>query len=30
MRKEMKEKAIELGDTKANIEGEKYGFWEFY
>ncbi|WP_298502647.1 sulfatase-like hydrolase/transferase [uncultured Maribacter sp.] len=30
MRKEMKEKAQELGDKKANIEGEKYGFWEFY
>ncbi|WKX76604.1 sulfatase-like hydrolase/transferase [Zobellia laminariae] len=30
MRKEMKEKANELGDTKENIEGEKYGFWEFY
>ncbi|CAZ97768.1 sulfatase-like hydrolase/transferase [Zobellia galactanivorans] len=30
MRKEMKEKAKELGDIKENIEGEKYGFWEFY
>ncbi|RKR14359.1 arylsulfatase A-like enzyme [Maribacter vaceletii] len=30
MRVEMKEKARELGDKKANIEGEKYDFWEFY
>ncbi|SHF83379.1 Arylsulfatase A [Arenibacter palladensis] len=30
MRKEMREKAIELGDDKKNVEGEKYGFWEFY
>lgn len=30
MKKELKEKAIELGDSKENIEGETYGFWEFY
>ena len=30
MKKELKEKAIELGDSKENIEGEAYGFWEFY
>ena len=30
MREEMKEKAAELGDTKENIEGEKYGFWDYY
>ncbi|ADV49760.1 Arylsulfatase [Cellulophaga algicola DSM 14237] len=30
MRNEMKVKALELGDKKENIEGEKYDFWDFY
>ncbi len=30
MRQEMKAKAIELGDKKENITGEKYDFWNFY
>lgn len=30
MRLEMKAKAIELGDEKENILGEKYDFWDFY
>ncbi|WP_303316274.1 sulfatase-like hydrolase/transferase [Flavivirga abyssicola] len=30
MKKELKIKAEELGDVKENIEGEIYGFWEFY
>ncbi len=30
MQQEMKEKAIELGDKKENIQGEKYDFWNFY
>ncbi|SFC03435.1 Arylsulfatase A [Algibacter lectus] len=30
MRLEMKAKAIEIGDKKENIQGEKYDFWDFY
>lgn len=30
MRKEMKEKSIELGDKKESIYGEKYDFWDYY
>ncbi|NMH87956.1 sulfatase-like hydrolase/transferase [Flavivirga algicola] len=30
MRNEMKAKALELGDKKENIKGEKYDFWNFY
>jgi arylsulfatase A-like enzyme len=30
MRTKMKAKAIELGDKKENITGEKYDFWDFY
>ncbi|AUP80543.1 sulfatase-like hydrolase/transferase [Flavivirga eckloniae] len=30
MQKEMKAKALELGDKKENIKGEKYDFWSFY
>lgn len=30
MRKEMKEQAVELGDKKENVPGEKYDFWDFY
>ncbi|TSE10774.1 sulfatase-like hydrolase/transferase [Aquimarina algiphila] len=30
MKREMKDKAIELGDKKENIYGEKYDFWDYY
>ncbi|KAA1244765.1 sulfatase-like hydrolase/transferase [Aquimarina sp. RZ0] len=30
MKNEMKSKALELGDKKENISGEKYDFWEYY
>ena len=30
MRKEMKAKAIALGDKKENVPGEKFDFWDFY
>ncbi len=30
MRTKMKAKALELGDKKENITGEKYDFWDFY
>ncbi len=30
MQKEMRNMAIELGDAKENVEGEKYDFWDFY
>ncbi|MGA9637893.1 sulfatase-like hydrolase/transferase [Flavobacterium sp.] len=30
MRKEMREQAIELGDKKENVQGEKYDYWDFY
>ncbi|WP_405295587.1 sulfatase-like hydrolase/transferase [Algibacter sp. Ld11] len=30
MRSEMKAKAIEIGDKKENVKGEKYDFWDFY
>lgn len=30
LRKEMREKASELGDSKEGIKGEKFDFWDFY
>ncbi len=30
MQEAMKKRAIELGDKKENIAGEKYDFWEYY